>query len=124
MAKKEAALMSGGLNMCLILGSTLSIFAIDRIGRRRLLLPCIAGMSLVMIIQSIVIKKIGDDASASKVYGRVASSMLFLFELFFSLGFQATVWLIPSEILPLTIRTKGACGVIFLQLFRPPSSLE
>lgn len=33
---------------------------------------------------------------------------MFLFELFFSVGFQATVWLIPSEILPLKIRTRGS----------------
>ncbi len=103
----EASLMAGGLNMCLILGSTISYFLIDRVGRKKLLIPCIIGMSLVMCAQTGLVKKTQDDLTA-KVYGRAAAAMLFVFEFFFSLGFQATVWLIPSEVLPLLIRTKGS----------------
>lgn len=44
--------------------------------------------------------------------------MLFLFEGFFTIGFQATVWVYPSEILPLRLRARGsavstACNWIF-----------
>lgn len=104
---QKSALLAGGLNMCLILGSTISIFLIDRVGRKKLLIPCITGMSLVMAVQTGLVKKTQEPGS-SAVYGRAASAMLFVFELFFSLGFQATVWLIPSEVLPLLIRTKGS----------------
>ncbi|SNX86572.1 probable sugar transporter [Melanopsichium pennsylvanicum] len=102
----KSALMAGGLNMCLILGSTLSIFLIDRVGRKKLLIPCIAGMSAVMCVQTGLVKKTQSGGDPS--YGRAAAGMLFTFEFFFSLGFQATVWLIPSEVLPLLIRTKGS----------------
>ncbi|PWN49912.1 putative sugar transporter [Violaceomyces palustris] len=104
---KDASLLSGGVNMCLILGSTISIFLVDRVGRRMLLLPCISGMALVMAVQAGLVYKV-EQPNSPAVYGRAASAMLFVFELFFSIGFQGTVWLIPSEILPLTIRTKGS----------------
>ncbi|KAJ9475440.1 putative Sugar transporter STL1 (putative) [Pseudozyma hubeiensis] len=104
---KKSALMAGGLNMCLILGSTISIFLIDRVGRKKLLIPCIAGMSAVMCVQTGLVKVI-QEGTTNANYGRAASAMLFVFEFFFSLGFQATVWLIPSEVLPLLIRTKGS----------------
>ncbi len=103
---KKSALFAGGLNMCLILGSTISIFLIDRVGRRKLLIPCIAGMAAVMCVQTGLVKKTQEGGGA--IYGRAASAMLFVFEFFFSLGFQGTVWLIPSEVLPLLIRTKGS----------------
>lgn len=107
LSDKDSALLAGGLNMCLILGSTISIFLIDVIGRKMLLLPCIAGMSAVMVVQTGLVYKT-QQPNSNPVYGRAASSMLFIFELFFSIGFQATVWLIPSEILPLRIRTQGS----------------
>lgn len=34
--------------------------------------------------------------------------MLFLYEGAFTIGFQATVWVYPSEILPLSIRQRGS----------------
>ena len=77
----------------------------------KILLPCIAGMAAVMAVQSGLVYKVDQLKSLnldSAIYGRAASAMLFIFELFFSIGFQATVWLIPSEVLPLSIRTKGS----------------
>ncbi|EST08403.1 General substrate transporter [Kalmanozyma brasiliensis GHG001] len=103
----QSAVMAGGLNMCLILGSTISYFLIDRVGRKALLIPCIAGMSAVMCVQTGLVKVI-QEGTGGAIYGRAAAAMLFVFEFFFSLGFQATVWLIPSEVLPLLIRTKGS----------------
>lgn len=104
---RPSAILGGCLNIALIVGSTLSIFLIDRVGRRKLLLPCISGMSMVMIVQAGLISEVQKDASW-KAIGRAATAMLFIFQFLFSLGFQATVWLIPSEILPLRIRTRGS----------------
>jgi hypothetical protein len=63
-------------------------------------------MAAVMCVQTGLVKKTQEGGGA--IYGRAASAMLFVFEFFFSLGFQGTVWLIPSEVLPLLIRTKGS----------------
>lgn len=93
--------------MVLILGSLMSIFLVDRVGRRKLLLPCIAAMSFVFVLQTIFVKNIQAGTATTGVKN-AAVAMLFFFELFFSIGFQATVWMIPSEILPLNIRTQGS----------------
>lgn len=107
LGNKQSAQLAGGLNMVLILGAFVSIFLVDRLGRKPLLLSCISAMSLVFIVQTVLVKKIQEGtASRSDSHGAVA--MLFLFELFFSVGFQATVWMIPSEVLPLSIRTRGS----------------
>ena len=37
-----------------------------------------------------------------------AAAMLFIFQGAFTIGFQATVWVYPSEILPLRLRQKGS----------------
>lgn len=99
--------MAGYLNMILILGSVISIFLVDRVGRRLLLMPCISGMSLVCVLQTIFVKQI-QAGTANASVSNAAVAMLFLFDLFFSIGFQATIWMIPSEILPLNIRIQGS----------------
>lgn len=37
-----------------------------------------------------------------------AAAMLFIFQGAFTIGFQATVWVYPSEILPLRLRQRGS----------------
>lgn len=107
MDSHDSAILAGGLNMVLILGSTISIFTVDTVGRRRLLMPCISGMSLVFVLQTIFVHKIQNNTAGGGVKN-AAVAMLFLFEFFFSVGFQATVWMIPSEVLPLNVRTQGS----------------
>lgn len=104
---RDAARLAGGLNMTLILGAAIAIYLVDRVGRRRLLLPMISGMSLVFACQSGFVRSIEKGTATTNVRN-AAVTMLFLFQLFFSIGFQATVWMIPSEVLPLHIRTRGS----------------
>ena len=40
--------------------------------------------------------------------GTGAAAMLFIFQGAFTIGFQATVWVYPSEILPLRLRQRGS----------------
>ncbi|CAO1626662.1 unnamed protein product [Parajaminaea phylloscopi] len=105
--KRQAAALAGGLNTVLIVGAALSIALIDRLGRRPLLLASASAMSAVFVVQAGLVSRI-QAGKASRGISNAAVAMLFLFELFFSIGFQATVWLIPSEILPLKIRTRGS----------------
>lgn len=57
--------------------------------------------------------------------------MLFIFEGAFTVGFQATVWVYPSEILPLKLRQRGSsistacnwiCNFIIVYISRPALS--
>lgn len=104
---QSAARLAGGLNMTLILGAAIAIVLVDRVGRRKLLLPMISGMAIVFACQSGFVHSIEKGTATTNVRN-AAVTMLFLFQLFFSIGFQATVWMIPSEVLPLHIRTQGS----------------
>jgi hypothetical protein len=113
-----SALMSGFLQTWFFLASFIPWLLIDRIGRRPLLLSMIAVMACVMIVQTGLIYNVQNNTPIAPACGRAAAAMLFLFEGAFTVGFQATVWVYPSEVLPLRLRQRGssvstACNWIF-----------
>lgn len=48
------------------------------------------------------------ETTGSKAAGAGATAVLFLYMGLFTTGFQAVVWVYPSEILPLQMRSKGS----------------
>lgn len=103
-----SALMSGFLQTWFFVASFIPWFLIDRIGRRPLLLSMITLMSCVMIVQTGLIYNVQYKTSIAHGCGIGAAAMLFIFEGAFTIGFQATVWVYPSEILPLRLRQRGS----------------
>lgn len=103
-----SALMSGFLQTWLFIASFIPWLLIDRIGRRPLLLSMISVMAAVMVVQTGLIYNVQNKTSIAKSCGAGAAAMLFIFEGAFTIGFQATVWVYPSEILPLRLRQRGS----------------
>ncbi|CAK4033168.1 related to sugar transporter [Lecanosticta acicola] len=113
-----SALMSGFLNTWFFVASFIPWVLIDRVGRRPLFLSMISLMAVVMVVQTGLIWNVENKTSISKACGAGAAAMLFIFQGAFTIGFQATVWVYPSEILPLKLRQRGAsistaCNWIF-----------
>jgi hypothetical protein len=122
-----SALMSGFLQTWFFIASFIPWFLIDRIGRRPLLLSCISVMSAIMVVQTGLIYNVQNKTSIANGCGIGAAVMLFLFEGAFTIGFQATVWVYPSEILPLRLRQRGsgvstACESASISSFPPHSA--
>jgi hypothetical protein len=65
-------------------------------------------MAAVMVVQTGLIYNVQNDTPIAAACGRAAAAMLFIFQGAFTIGFQATVWVYPSEILPLKLRQKGS----------------
>ncbi|KIW11419.1 hypothetical protein PV08_10719 [Exophiala spinifera] len=83
------------------LASWISVFIIEKVGRRKLMLVGAAGMSISMVILA-VMTKIGGSAC-----GIVAATFLFVFNTFFAIGWLGMTWLYPAEIVPLRIRAPS-----------------
>ncbi|RMZ84438.1 hypothetical protein DV738_g831, partial [Chaetothyriales sp. CBS 135597] len=128
LSSRMAALMSGFLQTWFFLGSFIPWFLIDRIGRRPLLLSMISVMAAVMAVQAALIYQVENETSIARTAGIGACAMLFIFEGAFTIGFQATVWVYPSEILPLRLRQRGSsvstasnwiCNYLIVQITPP-----
>lgn len=121
-----SGLMSGFLNTWFFIASFIPWVLIDRVGRRPLLLSMVSLMAGVMIVQSALIYQVQHETSIARaccitLFGIIlsltfdtdtagigAAAMLFVFQGAFTIGFQATVWVYPSEILPLKLRQRGS----------------
>ena len=88
----------------------------------------ISVMALVMAVQAAMVFQVQHKTSLAHTAGIVGAAMLFVFEGAFAIGFQATVWVYPSEILPLKLRQKGSaistasnwiCNYIIVQITPP-----
>ncbi|KAF4438689.1 Sugar transporter STL1 [Fusarium acutatum] len=103
-----SALMSGFLQTWFFVASFIPWVLIDRIGRRPLLLSMISVMAATMAVQAGLIYQVENNTTTAHAAGIAAAAMLFVFQGAFTIGFQATVWVYPSEILPLRLRQRGS----------------
>ena len=118
---QESSLVAGGLFTWFFVASFIPWFLIDSVGRRKLLLACITGMVMCFAIEAGCVSAV--EKSGSKAAGGAAVAFLFIYLGLFTvriipcvwrqvsdrqIGFQAIVWVYPSEILPLRLRQKGS----------------
>ncbi|KAG6013322.1 hypothetical protein E4U41_005093 [Claviceps citrina] len=61
-----------------------------------------------MAVQAALIYQVEKETRAAHAAALGAAAMLFVFQGAFTVGFQATVWVYPSEILPLRLRQTGS----------------
>ncbi|KAG7529308.1 hypothetical protein FFLO_05736 [Filobasidium floriforme] len=101
-----ASLVSGILFTWFFLASFIPWFLIDSVGRRRLLLVCISLMAACFAAEAGLIWKV--ESGNGKAAGIGAVAVLFVYMGLFTTGFQAVVWVYPSEILSLKYRQKGS----------------
>ncbi|KAK4687552.1 hypothetical protein P7C73_g2562, partial [Tremellales sp. Uapishka_1] len=101
-----ASLVAGCLFTWFFVASFIPWFLIDSFGRRKLLLTTITMMAICYAVEAGVIHQV--QAVGSKAAGGAAVAFLFLYLGCFTTGFQAVVWVYPSEILPLRLRQKGS----------------
>lgn len=88
--------------------NTVFMTFIDKVGRRKLLIPSLLGMGAAMCVEATLARYVDfGDTSANPDALRAAIAMFFVFSLFYTaLGMIS--WIYPSEIFPTAIRARGS----------------
>ncbi|RMJ25858.1 transporter [Aspergillus sp. HF37] len=98
---RHLSLILGGCMQCTYLvGSAIPVLLMDRFGRRTLLIICSAGLCLCFVMVSILLSLGG----IQKAYG--ATAFIFIFQLFYGVGWLPVPWFYPSELNTTRVRTK------------------
>lgn len=100
-------ILSGVLNVTQLVGVASSIFTMDWLGRKTLLLW---GSFFMFIAHAIIAGLVGaysGDWSAHKAEGWVSAGFLFFYMLSFGASWGPVPWAYPAEIFPSSLRGKG-----------------
>ena len=102
-----ARLLAIGNAVWFMLATWVSVFFVEKLGRRPLLMSMAAFQALAMLGIAIS-TEIGHDGGGQLVPGIVATVFISLYFAAFGFGWIAVPWLYPAEVNSLSMRTKGA----------------
>lgn len=107
--KNDASLLSSIISGCVNVVSTLvSIYAVDKVGRRKLLLQACVQMFISQVaIGSILLVNLKETGSLARGHALLVVVLVCLFVMAFAWSWGPLGWLIPSETFPLETRTAG-----------------
>lgn len=106
---ESAALISSAMTGVVGIASTsLSMFTVDKFGRRTLF---ISGGGIMVVTQlavgGLVMDKLGDHGGVSKANAFLMIALILVYCAGFGVSWGPLGWLVPSEIFPLEIRSVG-----------------
>lgn len=114
-------LLSGFNDISYMFAVFISVFLLDRTGRRKMLLWGNVLMGISLFIAGVAAKyalQYGPDSATpdlalARRWGAVLAAMVFFYTATFASGWLAIPWLVPTEIFPLFIRAKGGSWSVF-----------
>ncbi|KAF7563569.1 hypothetical protein G7046_g582 [Stylonectria norvegica] len=99
-SRNLSLILGGCAQITFLIGSIIPVFLMDRFGRRTLLLICSAGLCFCFVMVTILLS-IGSTGPA---FG--ATAFIFLFQIFYGIGWLPVPWFYPSEINTTRVRTR------------------
>ncbi|KAJ0420357.1 general substrate transporter [Aspergillus carlsbadensis] len=100
MGRNLAMILGGAIQCTYLVGSAIPVLLMDRFGRRTLLMICSIGLCFCFVMVSILLSL--DSTNAA--YG--ATAFIFIFQLFYGIGWLPVPWFYPSEISTTRTRTR------------------
>lgn len=93
--------------------NTLCLFLVDRVGRRKLLIPSLIGMGATLCVEATLSHYFDPDSLTNRHALRGSVAMYFVFSFFFTpLGVLS--WIYPAEIFSTPIRARGTSVSTFV----------
>ncbi|KAK6130259.1 hypothetical protein DH2020_036000 [Rehmannia glutinosa] len=107
--KSDASLLSAVITGLVNVGATfVSIYAVDKVGRRKLLLQACVQMFISQVaIGAILLTHLKSTGTLDKGLAAVVVVLLCTFVMSFAWSWGPMGWLIPSEVYPIETRTAG-----------------
>ncbi|EEF32204.1 sugar transporter, putative [Ricinus communis] len=107
--KDDASLLSSVITGIVnVLSTSVSVYAVDKFGRRKLLLQACVQMFISQVaIGLILLLKLTASGSLSKLLAGIVVGLVCLYVMSFAWSWGPLGWLIPSETFPLETRTYG-----------------
>lgn len=103
---RQLSLILGGAAQCtFLIGSAIPVFLMDRFGRRTLLMVCSVGLCLCFVCVAALLSETVDGVVPTG-RGYAATAFIFLFQVFYGVGWLPVPWFYPSEIATTRTRTK------------------
>ncbi|CAK9186389.1 unnamed protein product [Ilex paraguariensis] len=117
--KTDASLLSAVITGLVNVGSTfVSIFSVDKLGRRKLLLQaCVQMLIAQLAIGAILKAHLKETGSLDKTLAIVVVVLVCMFVMSFAWSWGPLGWLIPSETFPLETRTAGFAFAVSSNMF-------
>lgn len=100
-------IMSGVLNITQLIGVSTSLWTMDAVGRRPLLLFGSICMTVSHVIIAILVGKFSDNWPAHRAAGWTSVAFLLFYMVSFGATWGPVPWAMPSEIFPSSLRAKG-----------------
>ncbi|KAI5988218.1 hypothetical protein EDD15DRAFT_2389359 [Pisolithus albus] len=100
-------LVSGGIGIVQFLAVIPAIFYLDRLGRKPLLRGGSALMSLSHIVIAVLIHRYEGNWPAHSSAAWLAVICIYAFTAAYGVSFGPIGWVLPSEVFPLSVRSKG-----------------
>ncbi|CAK9142523.1 unnamed protein product [Ilex paraguariensis] len=117
--KSDASLLSAVITGTVNVGSTfVSIFSVDRLGRRKLLLQaCVQMIICQLAIGGILLVNLKATGTLDRGLAALVVVLVCLFVMSFAWSWGPLGWLIPSETFPLETRTAGFAFAVSSNMF-------
>ncbi|RHZ43371.1 sugar porter family MFS transporter [Aspergillus thermomutatus] len=100
-------LMSGILNVTQLIGVMTSVWTMDSLGRRVLLLWGALFMTISHVIIAVLVGLFSNNWPAHRPQGWVSVAFLLVYMLSFGASWGPVPWALPSEVFPSSLRAKG-----------------
>ncbi|KUI74008.1 Sugar transport protein 7 [Cytospora mali] len=104
--------MSGVLNVMQLVGIITSIWSMDRIGRRTLLLGGSIAMLTCHLVVAGLVGRFSGDWSAHRAESWVSVAFLLAFTFIYGCSWGPVGWAMPAEIFPSSLRAKGVATTV------------
>ncbi|CAO3616982.1 unnamed protein product [Cunninghamella blakesleeana] len=102
-----ALLATGVIGIINFLSTFITVLFLDKWGRKNFLLLGAACLTVAMVIVAVIVGKFEDDWASHSREGWVAVAFIYIYIINFAYSWGPIGWVIPSEIFPLSIRSKA-----------------